>query len=160
MQVMLSILGSPVQVELFKKHSPVRPDGVGAGLGVGVGRGVCVAVAVAVAVAVPVGVAEITAVAVAVEVGVAEITAVAVAVAVEVGVAEITGVVVDVAVAVGVGLQLPPLVTLISTEVIVFPPSNPPTATAVLPTSVPAGNERIRLRLGPTVQLSVTGSYT
>jgi len=50
MQVMLSILGSPVQVELFKKHSPVRPDGVGAGLGVGVGRGVSVAVAVAVSV--------------------------------------------------------------------------------------------------------------
>jgi hypothetical protein len=34
------------------------------------------------------------------------------------------------------------VVTLISTEVVVLEPVYPPTATAVLPTCVPAGNER------------------
>src|SRR6202035_884360 len=42
-------------------------------------------------------------------------------------------------VAVGVGLAQPPLTTLISTEVVVVDPVYPPTATAVLPTCVPAG---------------------
>ena len=33
-------------------------------------------------------------------------------------------------------------------------------ATAILPTSVPSGNASGIVRLGPLVQLSVTGSYT
>src|SRR6267154_5705511 len=63
-------------------------------------------------------------------------------------------------VGVGVGEAHPPPVTLISTEVVVFEPVYPPTATAVLPTSVPAGNERTWFRVGPLVQLLVDGSYT
>src|SRR6476661_2878833 len=61
---------------------------------------------------------------------------------------------------VGVGLAHPPPVTLISTEVVVLEPVYPPTATAVLPTPVPAGNERCWFRVGPLVQLLVAGSYT
>src|SRR5215470_16078621 len=61
---------------------------------------------------------------------------------------------------VGVGLAHPPPATLISTDVVVLLPVYPPTATAVLPTWVPAGNERCWFRLGPLVQLSVAGSYT
>jgi hypothetical protein len=61
-------------------------------------------------------------------------------------------------VAVGVGLQLPPPVSLVSTDVIVCTPSYPPTATATFPISVLEGNERSVFRLGPIVQLSVTGS--
>src|SRR5438552_10086695 len=62
---------------------------------------------------------------------------------------------------VGVGLaHPPPPTTLISTEVVVVLPLYPPTATAVFPTSVPAGNERGTFRAGPLVQLSVAGSYT
>jgi hypothetical protein len=76
-----------------------------------------------------------------------------------VAVADAVGVAVGaVAVAVGVGLHAPPLVTLTSTDVVVSVPVYPPTATAVLPTSVPAGNERIWFRDGPVVQLSVAGS--
>ena len=116
----------------------------------GVARGDTVAVAVAVAVGV--------AVAVAVGVNVAVGVAVAVGVNVAVAVGVTVGVNVAVGVAVGVGLPQPPLVTLISTEVVVLEPSYPPTATALLPTSVPAGNERGTFRLGPLVQLSVTGS--
>src|SRR5215208_2902229 len=61
---------------------------------------------------------------------------------------------------VGVGLAQPPPAMLISTEVVVVVPVYPPTATAVLPTSVPAGNERCWLSVGPLVQLLVAGSYT
>ena len=68
------------------------------------------------------------------------------------------GVPVAVAVAVGVGLAHPPVATLISTEVVVLVPVYPPTATAILPTSVPAGNERCWFRLGPLLQLSLAGS--
>src|SRR5206468_7615029 len=99
---------------------------------------------------------DLVVVAVAVAVGVA----VAVAVAVVVAVAVAVGVDVAVAVAVGVGLGQPPLVTLISTDVVVLLPVYPPTTTAVLPTSVPAGNERSSLIEGPLLQLSLTGSYT
>ena len=49
---------------------------------------------------------------------------------------------------------------MISTEVVVLEPVYPPTATAVLPTPVPAGNERCWFRVGPLVQLLVAGSYT
>jgi len=52
----------------------------------------------------------------------------------------------------------PLVVTLTSTDVVVSVPVYPPTATAVLPTSVPAGNDRIWFRDGPVVQLSVAGS--
>jgi hypothetical protein len=65
---------------------------------------------------------------------------------------------VAVAVAVGVGLQLPPLVTLTSTDVVVSMPVYPPTVTAVLPTPVPGLNERIWFKGGPLVQVSLTGS--
>src|SRR4051794_32945123 len=61
---------------------------------------------------------------------------------------------------VGVGLAHPPPAILISTEVVVLEPVYPPTATAVLPTPVPAGNERCWFRVGPLVQLLVAGSYT
>src|SRR4029077_4898540 len=61
---------------------------------------------------------------------------------------------------VGVGLAHPPPATLTSTEVVLVVPVYPPTATAVLPTSVPAGNERCWFRVGPLVQLLVAGSYT
>jgi hypothetical protein len=61
---------------------------------------------------------------------------------------------------VGVGLAQPPPATLISTDVVVLLPVYPPTATAVLPTPVPAGNERCWFRVGPLLQLSVAGSYT
>ena len=59
---------------------------------------------------------------------------------------------------VGVGVAHPPEATLISTELVVLVPVYPPTATAVLPTSVPEGNERCWFRDGPLVQLSLTGS--
>src|SRR4029077_3715074 len=68
------------------------------------------------------------------------------------------GVPVAVAVGVGVGLGQPPPVTLTSTEVVVLVPVYPPTATALLPISVPAGNERCWFRVGPLVQLLVAGS--
>ena len=61
---------------------------------------------------------------------------------VAVAVAVAVGVNVAVGGTVGVGLAQPPPATLISTEVVVLEPVYPPTATAVLPTSVPAGNER------------------
>src|SRR5512144_602372 len=67
---------------------------------------------------------------------------------------------VAVAVAVGVGLAQPPPVILTSTEVVVLLPVYPPTATAVLPTPVPAGKERCWFSVGPLVQLLVAGSYT
>ena len=84
--------------------------------------------------------------------------AVAVAVGVAVGVCVAVAVAVAVAVGVAVGLAQPPLVTLISTEVVVLEPVYPPTATAVLPTSVPAGNERIWFRFGPLLHVFVPGS--
>src|ERR1700692_3406845 len=61
---------------------------------------------------------------------------------------------------VGVGLAQPPPVTLISTDVVVLEPVEPPTATAVLPTCVPAGNARCWIRPGPLLHVSVPGSYT
>ena len=110
------------------------------GLGAGVGRalGVGARLGVGVGLGVEVGVAVEVAVGVAVGVGV--------------------GVNVAVGVAVGVGLPHPPELMLISTDVVVFEPVSPPTVTAVLPTSVPAGNERCWFRDGPLVQLSLTGS--
>jgi hypothetical protein len=61
-------------------------------------------------------------------------------------------------VAVGVRLGHPPVVTLISTEVVVLEPMSPPTATAALSTSVPVGNERCWFRFGPLLHVSVAGS--
>src|SRR4029077_8089972 len=61
---------------------------------------------------------------------------------------------------VGVGLAHPPPAILISTEAVLLVPVYPPTATAVLPTCVPTGNERCWFRVGPLVQLLVPGSYT
>ena len=99
---------------------------------------------------------------VAVAVGVGVNVAVAVGVGVNVAVAVAVGVAVGVNVAVGlavgVGLAHPPEATLISTEVMVVLPSYPPTATAMLPTSVPAGKERCWFSDGPLVQLLVAGS--
>jgi hypothetical protein len=64
-----------------------------------------------------------------------------------------------VAVGVGVGVAHGMTVTtLISTEVVVLEPVYPPTATAVLPTFLPAGKERCWFRFGPLLQLSVPGS--
>jgi hypothetical protein len=126
-----------------------RGAGVGAGLGVGLVRGVGVGLAVEVGVAVAVAVGVPVAVDVAVGVEAVGVAVGAVAVGVAVG-AEAVGV--------GVGLHSPPVVTLTSTDVVVFVPVYPPTATAVLPTSVPAGNDRIWFNDGPFVQLSVTGS--
>src|SRR5262249_7686717 len=100
--------------------------------------------------------------AVAVAVGVAEAAAVGVAVGVRVedGVAVAVGLEVGVAVTVGVGVTVgqPPPVTLTSTEVVVLVPVYPPTATALLPISVPTGNERCWFKVGPLVQLLVAGS--
>jgi hypothetical protein len=67
---------------------------------------------------------------------------------------------VAVGLAVGVGLAHPPPATLTSTEAVLLVPVYPPTATAVLPTCVPTGNERCWFRVGPLVQLLVAGSYT
>jgi hypothetical protein len=97
---------------------------------------------------------------VAVDIAVAVGVTVAVAVAVVVAVAVAVAVGVAVGGIVGVGLAQPPVVTLTSTEVVVLTPVYPPTATAVLPTCVPTGNERCWFNVGPLVQLLVAGSYT
>ena len=73
--------------------------------------------------------------------------AVAVAVAVAVGVA--------IGVPVGVAVGHDPLVTLISTEAVVVEPVYPPTATAVLPTAVPAQNERIWFKTGSSASFTM-----
>ena len=53
----------------------------------------------------------------------------------------------------GVGVGVPPVVPLISTNAVVAEPSYPPTATAVSPTCVPAGNARRWFRFGPLLQV-------
>ena len=155
-----------MQSVLSKKQLATCGGGVGRGRGVGEPRGGTVAVAVAVAVAVGDGVCVAVAVAVAVGDGVCVAVAVAVAVGDGVCVAVAVAVLwqcVNVADGVAVGeiaACRPPPVTLTSTEVVVLLPVYPPTATAVLPTWVPAGNERCWFRVGPVVQLLVAGSYT
>jgi hypothetical protein len=57
----------------------------------------------------------------------------------------------------GVGLAHPRPATLTFTEVVVLTPVYPPTATAVLPTSVPAGNERCSFSIGALVHMLVAG---
>ena len=79
------------------------------------------------------------------------------------GVGEGLGVKVDVAVAVAVGVGVPQeAVTLTSTDVVVLlsTQSKPPTATAVSPTFLPAGNQRSWFRCGPMLHAFVPGSYT
>jgi hypothetical protein len=132
-------------VFLFHRPSYGRGGGVGRGLGVRAGLGVGEGLGVKVGVAVEVGV----------DVGVTVGVWVTVAVGVDVAVA------VAVAVAVGVGVPQK-AVTLTSTDVVVLlsTQSKPPTATAVLPTFLPAGNQRSWFRCGPMLHVFVTGSYT
>ena len=115
----------------FIERSYGRGGGVGRGLGVSPGLGVGEGLAVDVAV------------------GVGDRLAVGVAVAVAV------------AVAVGVGVPQK-AVTLTSTDVVVLlsTQSKPPTATAVSPTFLPAGNQRSWFRCGPMLHAFVPGSYT